>query len=160
MKTIIVIITCFFLTLSFATDTYAAKGPKFKISCKICKEISEFVGTKLREGFEFIQTKVSNAFFWIEEKTGWGFLSHGAGRGLGKSMAYVCNEYELCCTEPLDNFCQDLSEELDTLEFCRKIGDKIGLEKIESCQQDLNNNEAIEDFFEDAISIDKNLFDN
>ena len=152
MKTTIIIITCFFLTFSFATDSYAGKGFNFK--CKICKEISEFIETKLRGSFEFIQDKTLNALYWIDEKFNLGLLTKTSGRLLGK----VCKEYEMCCSEPLDNFCKDLSEVRNSEEFCKQIGDKIDIEKIKSCQK--NFEEEFESFFDNFTPIDKSLFDN
>ena len=110
MKKITVLVTCFFLTLSIATESYAAKGPKFKIKCSICKEISEFVKTKLTDGMDFIQTKVSNVINWFDEKFGWDIMGRQIGIQSGKRLGIACNKYELCCSESLDNFCKDLSE--------------------------------------------------
>ena len=144
MKNIVVLVTCFFLTLSFATDSYAAKGFKFK--CTFCKEISEFVKTKLTDGMDFVQTKLSNTLHWIDEKLGWGFLSKGGGRVLGK----VCKEYELCCTEPLDSFCKDLKEESSPLEICKKIAAHIDLKKLDDCEEKI----SIDSKFAEDAEID------
>jgi hypothetical protein len=68
------------------------------------------VETKLQEMFEIIQTKILNTFDWIDEKLNWNLLTVNTFKKSGKQVGIECDEYELCCSEPLDNFCQDLRE--------------------------------------------------